>query len=171
VRVAFADPQQGLVAFDAAIRRTLDGGRTWTVVHRGRAGIYQLQWVGEATAFALTGTSILRSQDGGAQWEATGDAHAAVRIWFLDRVTGYAVAGGGLLFTADGGASFKTITTGLAVQAAQFLTPRQGWVAAPDTIASTADGGRTWQARMSFATTDGGRHWTDLHPDVATVTN
>jgi photosystem II stability/assembly factor-like uncharacterized protein len=150
VRVAFANQQLGLIAYDGLIRRTTDAGGKWSTAYTGKVPVHQLQWVGADIAYALTYTNILESEDAGAGWQVVSSTSDISRIDFLDGSTGYAVKNGQLLFTNDSGRSFDVVTTPMPVQAVEFLSPAHGWVVGPTGIAATSDGGKSWVRQATF---------------------
>lgn len=58
----------GLASTDERIYRTVDDGRTWTVVAAGLSGVRDLEPVTAETGYALDRDTLLRTDDGGMTW-------------------------------------------------------------------------------------------------------
>ncbi|RYY97897.1 MAG: hypothetical protein EOO11_09625, partial [Chitinophagaceae bacterium] len=113
----FVDTQTGFaIAGDVNIKKTTDGGATWTVINTGNSNnLFGLYFVDAQTGFA-SGTSgtILKTTDGGASWTAltTNYNNLFNDVLFTNASVGMAVGAGGYLArTTDGGATWAPVTT------------------------------------------------------------
>jgi photosystem II stability/assembly factor-like uncharacterized protein len=69
--LAFSDEQKGFATSGARLFRTLDGGRSWTLVATAAHPLFGLRIVDATRAFAVGEDGVvLRSDDGGATWAA-----------------------------------------------------------------------------------------------------
>ena len=102
---------------------TTDGGATWSPatfnnIPAGRtvAGLRKVTFLNATTAIAVGDTMILKSTDGGANWNyVTSPAAIALNgLAFQNATTGYAVGKGQVLKTTDGGDTWAAITDALA---------------------------------------------------------
>lgn len=147
--VAFWDRERGLIAGRlrrrGIVARTVDGGRTWRVVHRTRRGrtIGVTAAVGRKVAWARVAVCVscrdrlLRSLDGGRTWTRISKIRLE-DVSFIDRNDGWGIR----RVTGDRQASIYKMM-----------------------VEATADGGRTWQPVGRACR----RRWT--YAAVARVTN
>ena len=124
------------------IRRTEDGGRSWTVVHSGVKRISDFAVVDAMTVYAAgVGGTMLKTQDGGKTWIPLprSPLKAIVNaIEFTDPSCGVAVGAGGDAYVTTDGA--QTWPHQIAVTEGSFLedlTPKSGqpgtfWTVAGD---------------------------------------
>ncbi|MBX5478773.1 MAG: NupC/NupG family nucleoside CNT transporter [Pyrinomonas methylaliphatogenes] len=161
--IAFADDEHGLmVGANGLIRRTEDGGKSWTDL----AGPIQADWTGVALngPFGLIiGRSadgrarILLSDDGGRTWrEVEAGASADGRLYavaFAGRERAFIVGetsdGRGLVIRSDdGGKNWQRKQTSAAhtLRGVWFVDRDNGWVVGDGgQLLHTRDGGETWQ--------------------------
>ncbi len=181
-RVSFANAQVGwaLAAMPygsrgAQVRRTTDGGLTWTtqtvggitVNVTGMLDVVARSPTDALVLVAINGAPILyRTTDGGLTWtnvptNMLGTLTKA-RLQFTSLTVGYATVEtfsfGGisskLMKTVDGGANWVDITpSSETVAATSFVSGQIGWTAGGDAGSAvpncytTANGGSTWQPR------------------------
>jgi len=73
--IDFADDQHGVIGGDFSLYCTADGGATWILVgdtsYLNENKVVNIKYVGGTDFYALTGTSFLRSNDNGLNWEET----------------------------------------------------------------------------------------------------
>jgi photosystem II stability/assembly factor-like uncharacterized protein len=141
-----------------AIRRTIDGGRTWREVTAGASGrLYgvAIDEEGVGVAVGLHGT-ILRTTDHGASWVRVAvEGHPWLNGVAAPKPGRFFVVGDGDAgaMSVDGGASWKDrsvalddITPEQPPRAIAFSDAAHGWIVGEGGFAATTmDGGRTWR--------------------------
>lgn len=122
------------------IRRTDDGGRSWTVVHSGDKRISDFSFVDATTGYAAgVGGTMLMTQDGGKTWSPLPKSplKAIVNaIEFADPSCGIAVGAGGDAYVTTDGA--RTWSHRIMVTEGSFLedlAPKSGQPGAFWTVA------------------------------------
>lgn len=159
-----------------SILHTADGGQSWTVQWKsgsdesGNSETKPALWAADArTAFALAGTKLLKTADGGKTWAAVSFGvkdFSPVQMSFTDAKTGWAAGVSAkrdmlsVLRTADGGKSWsrqfqKKYAIGgdygpAGCAGMDFLNEKEGWF-----LTSDLD---TWNGEL-YHTLDGGLHW------------
>ena len=103
----FSDAQNGLIGTNGGgVRRTIDGGRTWTISNTGVIDddIYAVRKVGTVAYFAGANGVICRSTDNGATWtaQATGTTQCFKALAFSSATSGFAVGTGGTICVYNG---------------------------------------------------------------------
>ncbi len=176
----FVSARQGLeVGSGGLVRRTIDGGQTWTsaLLPTGsqRRLFTSISWVGAQTVYVASDSlTLLRSTDGGSSFRpvaglATFFASQGIQyssleqVYFTSARLGYVTLGNGpFLRTTDGGASWAYVSLPAdqsivrnAFQAVAFATPQEGWAISPDNLAQTTDGGQTWTRAAIFSPYNG----------------
>lgn len=167
--------------FRYRILHTQDGGKSWVPqwkevsVQSGDPSVDEAKpalWFDTGgNGFALTGGSLLKTENGGKTWAAVsfgaGD-FAPVRIFFMNAKTGWTagVSAGrntlSVLYTSDGGRSWSlrfrkvygnTVDDGpVGCAGINFLSAEEGWFLTSDMatmegeLYHTADAGKTWRA-------------------------
>ena len=154
--VQFLDEHRGFIVGSAGyVLRTVDGGEHWHPVHRGGRHLADLQFVDLQTGWAVGGSTLIRTEDGGDTWASPmpGGSElpfSARAIQFLDRDRGWGVGVGGAIYgTTDGGESWsqliETRSGEPGLWALRFVDTERGWVVGEGgTILRTEDGGQTW---------------------------
>jgi photosystem II stability/assembly factor-like uncharacterized protein len=104
------------IANNTNIKKTTDGGSTWSIINTGNTNIlFGLYFLDATTGFACgTSGTILRTVDGGATWQAltTGYTYNFNDVYFLNSSVGIAVGSGGYITrTTDGGNTWTAVTT------------------------------------------------------------
>jgi photosystem II stability/assembly factor-like uncharacterized protein len=181
--VDFADTEAGwVVGSGGAIRRSQDGGESWTAqASGGRANLAQVEapsaedaWVLGYTLTARKMTPVLlRTTDGGATWPAVAlpakliplamrclsDTDAWVAGWGHDGLL--------VLRTQDGGqhwtnGAIPSAAARVLPQAIDFVDAQHGWLLGIEITAvgssvllATTDGGQTWAPATSDGAFDG----------------
>ncbi|HEX4091522.1 MAG TPA: hypothetical protein VHZ33_22645 [Trebonia sp.] len=154
---------------------TSDGGSTWARQYTGSADLDQVDFIDGEHGWAAGGSTLLRTTDGGASWNALaepcqGDLNS---VHFVSPTLGYAVAakspdqpgqeaagqyggpyttavGGSLLRTTDGGATWTPVAGAPAnPQSACFGNADDGYLGTPAHIWRTTDGGRHWTLALT----------------------
>ncbi len=121
--------------------------------------------VGSSGAGGLTLSAILRTADGGANWELVSfpgeSSETLTGVCFVSESTGWIVGHGGLILaTTDGGQTWteQTSGTGRKLQKVHFINQYEGWVTggwqdgSSYLVLKTTNGGLTW-LNQSFGTT------------------
>ncbi|WP_080836298.1 WD40/YVTN/BNR-like repeat-containing protein [Cohnella massiliensis] len=180
-------PDPGLVPSDrdadcrAAVWKTKDGGRSWTLQRRapklgGEWTPAAVQFVDAGKGFALfvnpetRGSLLYATDNGGVRWKLRSDklpgirpypaklAFVSPRVGYVPLRTGAGPVEGGLMKTTDGGSTLVKLEDPrlVSVEDADFLDPQTGWIVAmnPDRPGST----------LLLGTKDGGASWTDFTP-------
>lgn len=143
--VRFLDAEFGFATSgDApyAVMRTLDAGRSWAYFAAPGSSIIP---VTRSLVFLQTSDELLRSVDGGRNWERVGVSPRLSPL-FLSETFGWALAESRVLVTDDAGGSWRDVSppSGQVWAAAFFLNQNTGWAAQHDKLARTVDGGRSW---------------------------
>jgi photosystem II stability/assembly factor-like uncharacterized protein len=174
VSIAFVDEQHGALAEDdwvcqkaygchGRILVTSDGGSTWRVAYVGARGMQLFPVRGTRLIFALAGSTMIESVDGGAHWQPA--AMSAAVVSFVDHLMGWRIGGQTLLAhppaleeTADGGRSWTERVNpcrsdfGLTT-AISFANLDRGWIVCQTQATAGYQGKEVWR------TGDGGTHW------------
>ncbi len=137
---------------DGGIYRTEDGGATWTVVLD--QGANDVLWIDDATALALVGFDVYRSDDAGLTWYAAALGSISSGASEIARAgqtqTLGAVSGvGDIWMSYDLGYSWQQVIVGIGVLPANwaisFYDDQNGWVVGANGLAyRTTNGGLTW---------------------------
>ena len=156
--VSFTDANTGTaVGVFGQIRRTTDGGNTWTLL----AGGANKYLTGVSFTDSNNGTivgdlgHILRTTDGGATWttQASGTTNFLWQVKFTDASTGTVVGNGGtILRTTNGGTTWVSQTSGTSndLYYVDFTDANNGTVVGVNgTILRTTNGGATWTSQAS----------------------
>lgn len=165
--VAFIDAERGFaVGDDGRILRTLDKGAHWEAFNRTFESYDDPQWAdlrfdGAAYAVAFADAEhgvivgedrILRSSDGGQQWQRVPQSldHIALqRLQFVDARRGWAVGSSGtVLRTDDSGAHWVTVSLGdevVHLMGVSFSDPTHGCIGGGYKVWCSADAGQHWQ--------------------------
>lgn len=152
-----------------SVLHTKDGGRSWAVQWKSSSDESESKpalWAGDAqTAFALVGSRVLKTSDGGAKWTSVSFGvrdFTPVQMFFSDGKTGWAAGVNGkknilsVRYTSNGGRSWtrrfqKRMDSGAAGCAGiDFLNEKEGWFLTSDLS--------TWNGEL-YHTKDGGLHW------------
>lgn len=164
--VAYVDASNAwVVGDDGAIRKTADGGTTWTVSPSGTTEpLHSVFFLDVNTGWASGGLDegmLLRTQNGGSTWElvrvgAAPGALICIRFW--DAIRGLAVSGGRLLATSDGGSTWTDQniddasfgTSDKQNNSISLYSSNVAVVVGDDgVIIRTDDGGATWRKQES----------------------
>ncbi len=147
--VAVADPLTAVAAGETWVRRTTDGGQTWSNQSPSPFGTYHGSTFANSTTGWIVGTRIKRTDDGGLTWTPQTAPGGTLRdVAFVDPSTGWAVGDGGtIIHTTNGGANWVAQSAPGATQlnGVSAVDASTVWIAgAGGYIAFTTDGGATW---------------------------
>jgi len=155
-RVVVVDP----IDLNAVANRTCSSatpGHGWCAQNPLPTGavLYGLAVIDRATLWAVgAGGSIVKSDDGGATWNAqsSGTSQGLLSIAARDDTSAWAAgAGGTLLRTADGGRTWAAqgIPTTADLQKVVLVGARSLWVVGGGEILKSSDDGASWQHQYS----------------------
>lgn len=145
------------------VRKTVDGGQTWSTQAIGEADFVEMQ---DLRFFSATQGYVfyyynqpganrpprLRvTADGGQTWNQVVIFSGTTALQFVSPLVGYFTANGGVVKTTDGGQTFTVITPapGINYDKIYFPDAQNGWVGSSTGGSSpnlfrTQDGGATW---------------------------
>ena len=153
------DPTDGRVAVATAqggiIRRSTDGGSTWTNATTGATNtLFGIDLVGSGTGWAVgdQGT-ILKTTNNGLDWTSTTSPVPGVRLWTVDAIDPHTAVASGengtVIRTTNGGTSWTIVPTGTTnLLRGISASSATSWIAvgADDTIRFTTNAGVTWSS-------------------------
>jgi len=143
---------------------TIDGGENWEVLDSGTDDdLYSLFFIDDLNGWIARPTGLLRTTDGGREWQALSDINEIGRIndiYFFNHKSGFAVGGeevfedepvwgiGMIWCTEDGGETWtlQDSSADHSFNAIAFIDSLHGWaVGYKGTAYITENGGITWQ--------------------------
>ncbi len=154
--IRFATPSIGwMVGASGTIRRSTDGGTTWTLQSSGvTAFLRDIASLDGVQAWIVgDGGIVLRTADAGVTWTPSSVAPATdLRgVRFATNLVGYAAGGGGIWKSVDGGVSWiqsYVETTAATFWDIDLVDADHVWAAGTaGRVARTADGGSTWTTK------------------------
>lgn len=140
------------------VRRSLDGGSTWTTPSSGTTrALWSVDMTSSLDAWAVGADgTILRSADGGATWTTvvSGTAERLLAIDAVDQYHAWAVGDAGtVLTTSDGGATWRAVAAGAGSTSLRTVS---AWTKDTVVIAGTgasirrtSNGGMSWSGTTS----------------------
>jgi CSLREA domain-containing protein len=148
------------VGNDGAIRKTTNGGTTWTTQTSGTTNALTSVWGSDTNTLWAVGTSgiILKTTNGGTSWTAqtSGTMQVLRSVWGSDADTLWTVGDGGTIRkTTDGGTSWTAQTSGTSssLRSVWGIDADTAWTMGNSgTILKTTDGGTNWTAQTSGTT-------------------
>jgi photosystem II stability/assembly factor-like uncharacterized protein len=164
---SMGDEAHGLAALDdytgvPHLRRTVDGGDTWTAVPA--TGLPQvpdyLKQFGPSVAWALAGGQLFRSTDAGQSWRPVSvpsdvDRYGLYQVTAYDAKTLGFIHDGGYYVTVDGGASwamFRVDSERGSFVPIQLRASLAGWwLSYGDRVYRSVDGGAHWTQSLGGA--------------------
>jgi Photosynthesis system II assembly factor YCF48 len=148
----FVNPEDGWMAVDGPILRTINGGQTWRQSYSRSAG--SVDFVNDVDGWAIANT-VIRTEDGGNTWQALTEPRQG-RITYLDftspsdgwALTEHAV----LLSTSDAGFTWRTLDTPSPAVAVCAEPSGELWIAGDNQNIYLNDGGVSgWKMVLSIA--------------------
>lgn len=170
--LAFATENDGIYVDDTLIRRTTDGGRTWSDVYRCattaqiggltrqiECNFWNVHFATPTVVYALgsgrdvTAALIAKSTDAGASWSIVSVLEnqngSEGGLFFIDENTGYFTTrdAQSSFRTTDGGATWSGMPATAVHRRIVFADPEVGWAMRYNQLSYTTDGGRRWASR------------------------
>lgn len=137
------------------IYQTTNGGQDWYLKDSSDYELNDICFVDSDTGFAVGGgrsqTTILKTTDGGENWETIYDAYGRqlYTVDFVDLKTGWAAGERGRISkTTNGFKEMESITLDIGnynFYKIDFTNPDTGWVICSEYILGTTNGGDNWQ--------------------------
>jgi photosystem II stability/assembly factor-like uncharacterized protein len=160
------DPDRVVLVGTRGIRRSLDGGQTFSAVRRRsvrRGSLFGIDYA-SGSLFAYGPTSLIASRDGGRTWRKLGrpDHRPLALVDFVSSKVGYALGKGGrawrtrnrgrtwremLAAGTDGAIDIAGVDADEAYIASNDLFFASG-ANRPDYVLHTTDGGRSWRPQL-----------------------
>ncbi|MBS7455728.1 YCF48-related protein [Coralloluteibacterium stylophorae] len=168
--VAFADATTAVAVGYERMLRTTDDGMDWAPVElpvpMDDVNLQEVAFTGPREGWTVgSGGTVLRTRDGGAQWEAVdigaGDTHL-MGLDFVDAEHGCIGGGFKVWCTTDGGATWHTAELepprpmawepAIGVSRLRLRDAEEGWLITEDGLVyASADGGRSWTLWLDLA--------------------
>jgi photosystem II stability/assembly factor-like uncharacterized protein len=160
--MSFPTPSVGWVVGTAPygqgnIRKTIDGGVTWTVQLPGSnmnaLTLYDVDFVSTNVGWAISYSNVVKTVNGGANWTCYGfnvptNVALMKSLDFVNASTGYACGYyGRIMKTVDGGANWTVQNSGTNcwLYKIRFVDASTGWCVGEDyAMLKTTDGGANW---------------------------
>ncbi len=165
-KMVFLDTLRGWGVSGTTIKKTIDGGVTWTSqTNPTTRNLYAIHFLDTLRGWIAADGAVLRTTDGGVNWlKQASDISDAIYedAHFVSTAKGWAVGNGSggfngpfIMSTTDAGTTWKTYqpsTTG--VKCVHFINKDTGWVAGNNfnntgNLYRTVDGGTTWSTSIS----------------------
>jgi photosystem II stability/assembly factor-like uncharacterized protein len=164
-RISIVDNDSVVVSGGCTVRRSDDGGQTFTRVPwtasdaQCAARVLVPDFSVDGSGYLLLDDgSVLRTADGGRTWSrrtavpgtrAAGEAFAPLDVAFTSPTEGVAATSQGRLYRTTDGAESWTLVREFAggVKGLHFVTPTVGFAVGTGSVLRTGDGGATWEQR------------------------
>jgi len=152
--IYFIDTDTGFIT-DSLIRKTINGGKSWTTVYNPGNFIYSVFFTSTQTGHAVGNNIILKTADGGNNWNLASTPYLLKSVYFPSPDIGYAVGfNGTIVKTTDAGNNWTQQNSGLSNNISLFSiycsdTNICYAVGDSGTIIKTTDGGLNWQKDSS----------------------
>ena len=152
--IYFTDTYTGFLT-DSLIRKTINGGKSWTTVYNPGNFIYSVFFTSTQTGHAVGNNIILKTSDGGNNWSLASTPYLLKSVYFPFPYIGYAVGfNGTIVKTTDSGNNWTQQNSGLSNNISLFSiycsdTNICYVVGDSGTILTTTDGGLNWQKDSS----------------------
>ena len=146
-----AGSQIGVSGGGRFIKKTTDGGLTWTTVTpaagMGTSTVYDMAFFAADTGIAVaTNNQAFRTTDNGATWTAVTTPATVYSVAVAGNNTAVAVANGNIIRSTDRGLTWNTIgTTATGLQGVHFYDDVHGMITGSNgAVWYTSDAGLTW---------------------------
>nr|MBA3716855.1 hypothetical protein [Actinomycetota bacterium] len=169
-------PNQLWVAGHNVLKKSTDGGRTWSDVQASGLPDFDVHALAadpratDTLFAAVAGQGLYRSSDGGRSFSLVSRAVGGGVVTLAVTENGRILAGDvdrGLLVTADGGAHWRVSARGQVFGLAVSGSDPRRLIAAGAGLAVSIDGGRTWRWRLSLPGGAGPVAWAPSAPNTA----
>ncbi len=141
--------------YDGVMRKTMDGGLTWSVLSGGTIeGLNDLYFVNQNTGWCVGNLgTIMQTTNGGLNFssQTSGVTNSLSSVQFIDANTGYiAYTLGKVLKTTNAGVNWSILTAaGSSLYASFFLNANVGWVGSfSGAVYWTTNGGSNWTTQV-----------------------
>ena len=146
-----AGSQIGVSGGGRFIKKTTDGGLSWTTVTpaagMGTSTVYDMAFFAADTGIAVaTNNQAFRTTDNGATWTAVPTPATVYSVAVAGNNTAVAVANGSIIRSTDRGQTWSTIsTTATGLQGVHFYDDNHGMITGSNgAVLYTSDAGLTW---------------------------
>jgi photosystem II stability/assembly factor-like uncharacterized protein len=153
--VDLIDQNTGYACAFGEVRKTINGGQTWTSQPVPLFGNFVgIDFVDVSTGWVVGAEgSVYKTSDGGASWiRQRHDTQAFYTgVSFIDANQGWVCGNGTILHTTDGGATWvpQSVPPGADAIEVRFVDAQNGWAAgALRTLLHTVNGGQTWTLQL-----------------------
>lgn len=150
---------------DGTVLKTINGGETWSTQLTGiSAGLYSAQFIDDSTGWTVGFGDILKTGDGGNNWEGIGSIDWFFSVHFVNADTGWVVGHLGKIYkTTNGGTSWvdQSVSSSYSLKSGFFIDSKTGWIVgdpfddsplakSTSSILKTSDGGDTWNGQSAI---------------------
>lgn len=158
-RIYFYDASLGFITCgNGQLLRTTNGGSTWSVISGGMTVVNDIVFTSPLNGYAIGGSMLYTSQDGGLSWQLSGlnTTGVLLRLCFPSPQTGYMLVDGiGIMKTTDAGTTWFNCGSTLngisdSWRALYFLDEYTGYLCGSlGKIEKTTNGGVSWVNTVS----------------------
>jgi photosystem II stability/assembly factor-like uncharacterized protein len=106
----FLSPSTGYLISDYTILKTVDGGRSWTLLENQMGGP-SVSFTDTIHGFLIYQKTLFESHDGGVNWNMIDDNDPSTYVLFTSKDTGYLCKDTTIMQTTDAGTSWKSMRT------------------------------------------------------------
>ena len=159
--VQFIDEERGFAQGNyATLVETSDGGKSWKTVTTSRSQMRDthgpIVFADDKVAFTLSGSTLMKSEDGAQTWLPSGGGPDMTRLLFSSPESGWGLARDRVVRTTDGGQSWKPVFMPSYSFFAEIAISEdgQGWLMGQTTnklaVWRSEDGGEKWQSVIAM---------------------
>jgi len=145
-KITFFSPTEGVLAVGGLIRKTMDGGATWTTIPTESNLIHSICFLSKNIGWVGTTDGLIyKTTNGGASWvsQQAFNNFQINSFFFQGANNGWAATEGKLLKTTNGGQNWSVINNG-NVKKVIFLNQLIGFALTGSQLTQTTDGGFNW---------------------------